>query len=198
MSSNLRQPPVDIGAFVRILTPYSAGPAMSADVQHVAGRIGTVLKEPDFEGDILVAVPGTGDTRPATYYVREWEPIEHPQPDPAVEDLQARVEALEAAAQAHADWKRTFVEAAHAVADEWGWGPEFDEFMEAHGLPGRGKDFEVHLEATVKVIVPVSGAQSEEDAFEQARDILRTFPGPALARKDSAVLSVENVAAYEV
>lgn len=196
MSSNLRRPPVGIGDRVRILTPYSNGPAMTADVQHVAGRVGTVLMEPDFDGDILVAVPGTGESGPATYYVREWESIEFPQPDPAVEALRARVEDLEAAAHARAEWRRTFVQAAHALADEQGWGPDFDDFMEAHGLPRRGKDFEVLLEATVKVIVPVSGAQSEEDAFEQARDILRTSPGPTLAA-DGEVLSVENVAAYE-
>src|SRR5690606_1139510 len=126
---------------------------MEADVQHVAGLVGTVRSEPDIDGDILV------ETRNWTYYVREWERVEDDaQPDPAVEALQARVGALEEAAQAHAEWKRTLVEAAHAVATERGWGSDFDDFMEEHGLPRRSKNFEALLEVTVKVAVQVIDA----------------------------------------
>lgn len=195
MSSNLRRPPVLRGDRVRILTPFSTGPAMSADVEEATGLVGTVRSEPDDDGDIRVeARNSVGVLR--TFFVREWERVEDgPQPDPAVEALQARVEALEAAAQAVAEWKRTLVQAAHAVATERGWGSDFDDFMEEHGLPRRSKNFEALLEVTVKVAVQVIDAHDEEDALARARKILRTFPDRL---GSGEVLSVENVAAYEV
>lgn len=145
MSTTLRRPPVAHGDRVRILAPFSIGPAMAAALQHLVGRVGIIRSGPDPDGDMLVEVFDIDEA--VTYHISEWERIED------------------------------------------------DARPEGHGLPRRDKDFEVLLEATVKVTVQVNSVQSEEEAFAQARGILRLSH---TLTEVSEVLSVENVAAYEV
>jgi hypothetical protein len=65
----------------------------------------------------------------------------------------------------HKDRLERLVDAAHAEADERDWCFEFDDFLEAQGLPRRSHDYQLRVEVTATVYVS-RDATSEDNAID--------------------------------
>lgn len=67
--------------------------------------------------------------------------------------------------QQHAEWVATLVANAHEKATFEGWCDQFDDFLEAHGLPRRTRDYDLRVEVTATVYLSAEGT-SADDAVE--------------------------------
>ncbi len=65
----------------------------------------------------------------------------------------------------HKDRLERLVDAAHEEADERNWCFEFDDFLEAQGLPRRSHDYQLRVEVTATVYVS-RDATSEDNAID--------------------------------
>ena len=65
----------------------------------------------------------------------------------------------------HEDRLERLADAAHAEADERKWCSEFDDFLEAQGLPRRSRDYQLQVEVTATVYLSRS-ATSEDNAVD--------------------------------